>query len=251
MRNTPALEGRPSWRPFCEGNTLTELAEQTSADAAPSSSARRRKGSGLDAMVLPELKQLASTLGLKGTAAMRKSQLIDAIQSAQGGSGSASGAASAPRRRTPRAEPEARRRTPSLVPATRATTTSPARWTSSNVRLAWNGPAARTPPGPSRRPRPRRARPRPRTGPTRPPTPPATGGDATAGTGTVRPGRTGRLRPGTTSRGTTRLGKQPVSGQPVSGQPARDTSPGTTSRPRPAVAGQPVPRQPVPGQPVP
>ena len=43
---------------------------------------RKRKGSGLDSMVLPELKQLASTLGLKGTGAMRKGQLIDAIRSA-------------------------------------------------------------------------------------------------------------------------------------------------------------------------
>ena len=31
-------------------------------------------------MVLPELKQLASTLGIKGTGAMRKGQLIDAIR---------------------------------------------------------------------------------------------------------------------------------------------------------------------------
>ncbi|WP_235970850.1 transcription termination factor Rho [Microlunatus kandeliicorticis] len=36
-------------------------------------------------MVLPELKQLASSLGLKGTGAMRKPQLIDAIRGAQGG----------------------------------------------------------------------------------------------------------------------------------------------------------------------
>ncbi|HET9871034.1 MAG TPA: transcription termination factor Rho [Propionibacteriaceae bacterium] len=36
-------------------------------------------------MVLPELKQLASSLGLKGTGAMRKSQLIAAIQSVQSG----------------------------------------------------------------------------------------------------------------------------------------------------------------------
>ena len=43
----------------------------------------RRKGTGLDAMVLPELKQLAQSLGVKGTGAMRKSQLIDAIRSAQ------------------------------------------------------------------------------------------------------------------------------------------------------------------------
>ncbi|WP_415107537.1 transcription termination factor Rho [Micropruina sp.] len=36
-------------------------------------------------MLLPELKQLGASLGLKGTGAMRKSQLIDAIRSAQGG----------------------------------------------------------------------------------------------------------------------------------------------------------------------
>ncbi|HEV8055721.1 MAG TPA: transcription termination factor Rho [Nocardioidaceae bacterium] len=35
-------------------------------------------------MVLPELKQLAGSLGIKGTGAMRKGQLIEAIQSAQG-----------------------------------------------------------------------------------------------------------------------------------------------------------------------
>ncbi len=44
---------------------------------------RRRKGSGLDAMVLPELKQLAGRLGIRGTGGMRKSQLIEAIRSAQ------------------------------------------------------------------------------------------------------------------------------------------------------------------------
>ncbi len=51
--------------------------------------ARKRRGSGLDAMVLPELKQMAGTLGIRGTGAMRKSQLIDAIQSAQRGQPSA------------------------------------------------------------------------------------------------------------------------------------------------------------------
>ncbi len=43
----------------------------------------RRKGAGLDGMLLPELKQLGSQLGLKGTGTMRKSALIDAIKSAQ------------------------------------------------------------------------------------------------------------------------------------------------------------------------
>jgi transcription termination factor Rho len=76
---------------------LTEIAEVTSASPHDggtgeqskqlTSDRRNRKGSGLDSMVLTELKQLASSLGIKGTGAMRKSQLIAAIQSAQQGPG--------------------------------------------------------------------------------------------------------------------------------------------------------------------
>jgi transcription termination factor Rho len=76
---------------------LTEIAEVTNASPHDegtgeeskqlTSDRRKRKGSGLDSMVLAELKQLASSLGIKGTGAMRKSQLIDAIQSAQRGPG--------------------------------------------------------------------------------------------------------------------------------------------------------------------
>ena len=65
---------------------MTDTVEVTSAAPSEAGAGRKRRGSGLDSMVLPELKQLASTLGLKGTGAMRKSQLIDAIQSAQNGS---------------------------------------------------------------------------------------------------------------------------------------------------------------------
>ena len=65
---------------------MTDTVEVTSAAPDEAGAGRKRRGSGLDSMVLPELKQLASTLGLKGTGAMRKSQLIDAIQSAQNGS---------------------------------------------------------------------------------------------------------------------------------------------------------------------
>jgi len=76
---------------------LTEIAEMTGASSheegtgeqskQSTSDRRNRKGSGLDSMVLAELKQLAGSLGIKGTGAMRKGQLIDAIQSAQRGSG--------------------------------------------------------------------------------------------------------------------------------------------------------------------
>ena len=73
---------------------MTDIAEVTSASPIEEGAGeqatqlpndrRNRKGSGLDSMVLAELKQLASSLGIKGTGAMRKSQLIDAIRTAQG-----------------------------------------------------------------------------------------------------------------------------------------------------------------------
>ena len=50
-------------------------------EAAP----KRRSGSGLSGMLLPELKQVAAGLGIKGVGGMRKSQLIDAIKAAQSG----------------------------------------------------------------------------------------------------------------------------------------------------------------------
>ena len=46
----------------------------------------KRRGSGLSGKLLPELQQMACDLGITGTAKMRKSELIAAIQSAQGGS---------------------------------------------------------------------------------------------------------------------------------------------------------------------
>ncbi|MFE3248753.1 transcription termination factor Rho [Streptomyces sp. NPDC059209] len=53
--------------------------------ATGTTSRRRRSGTGLDGMVLAELQQVASGLGIRGTARMRKSQLIDVIKEAQGG----------------------------------------------------------------------------------------------------------------------------------------------------------------------
>ncbi|MFF5564719.1 transcription termination factor Rho [Streptomyces sp. NPDC012623] len=67
---------------------------------------RRRSGTGLDGMVLAELQQVASGLGIRGTARMRKSQLIEVIKEAQAGSSpaakaadSADGAETKPKRR--------------------------------------------------------------------------------------------------------------------------------------------------------
>lgn len=53
--------------------------------AAPSTTRRRRTGSGLAAMLLPELQSLAASLGITGTGRMRKGELISAIQERQGG----------------------------------------------------------------------------------------------------------------------------------------------------------------------
>ncbi|MEV0405963.1 transcription termination factor Rho [Actinoallomurus sp. NPDC050550] len=78
---------------------LSDAAAATASDAAPAEKAaprRRRSGTGLSAMVLPELKALASSLGISGTGGMRKSQLIAAIQDRQtqnAGGGESAGSA--------------------------------------------------------------------------------------------------------------------------------------------------------------
>ena len=55
-------------------------------DAGPETPrSRRRPGTGLSAMLLPDLQKLAQSLGISGTGRMRKSQLIVAIQEKQGG----------------------------------------------------------------------------------------------------------------------------------------------------------------------
>lgn len=60
---------------------------------------RRRSGTGLEGMVLAELQQVASGLGIKGTARMRKGQLIEVIKEAQA-------AGSAPKAAAPAADAE-------------------------------------------------------------------------------------------------------------------------------------------------
>ncbi|MFC7220547.1 transcription termination factor Rho [Streptomyces polyrhachis] len=68
--------------------------DSASAGDAPAP-ARRRRGTGLEGMVLAELQQVASGLGIKGTARMRKSQLIDVIKERQAAGGSSPSAAPA------------------------------------------------------------------------------------------------------------------------------------------------------------
>ena len=62
---------------------MTETTDTAPTAAAPASGARKG-GGGLDAMLLPQLKQLAGGLGIKATG-MRKGALIEAIKTAQSG----------------------------------------------------------------------------------------------------------------------------------------------------------------------
>lgn len=70
-------------------DSTVDNAPATDATAAPAAGSRRRRGTGLEGMVLAELQQVASGLGIKGTARMRKSQLIEVIKEAQAGGGAA------------------------------------------------------------------------------------------------------------------------------------------------------------------
>ncbi len=81
--------------------TPNDQAAASADEAAAPAKRQRRRAPGLDGMVLAELQQLATSLGLKGTGRMRKGQLIEAIKAAQsGGSAPAEGHAPATRDNT-------------------------------------------------------------------------------------------------------------------------------------------------------
>ncbi|MGH4033790.1 transcription termination factor Rho [Actinomycetota bacterium Odt1-20B] len=87
----------------------------TDASAAPATGAsagsRRRRGTGLEGMVLAELQQVASGLGIRGTARMRKSQLIEVIKEAQAGGGAPAKAADAATETKPKRRATSKART--------------------------------------------------------------------------------------------------------------------------------------------
>jgi transcription termination factor Rho len=93
--NAPSGVGRGP-----DGVTAPDAANATSAGpggvasaAAPVLAARdgraRRGGGGLASKLLPELQQMAQSMGIKGTGRMRKGELISAIQERQGGAATA------------------------------------------------------------------------------------------------------------------------------------------------------------------
>ncbi|MBK5217153.1 MAG: Rho termination factor N-terminal domain-containing protein, partial [Propionibacteriales bacterium] len=68
-----------------EATTITPGAGAGSSAAEAASTPRPKSGRGLNGKVLAELQQVAGGLGISGTAKMRKSVLIEAIQAAQNG----------------------------------------------------------------------------------------------------------------------------------------------------------------------
>ncbi|MGC9380845.1 transcription termination factor Rho [Streptomyces sp. MH13] len=109
------------------GARVEETAAAPSTDAsAPATGAgsRRRRGTGLEGMVLAELQQVASGLGIRGTARMRKSQLIEVIKEAQAAGGApakaAPAAADAAGETKPKRRSTSRARTGDEAPAEKA-----------------------------------------------------------------------------------------------------------------------------------
>ncbi|WP_239332954.1 transcription termination factor Rho [Frankia sp. CiP3] len=80
-------------------DVLPDSARESAEPQTPTSSVdagsprRRRSGTGLSAMLLPELQAMASSLGIQGVGRLRKGQLIAAIQNVQTPAGAAGGAA--------------------------------------------------------------------------------------------------------------------------------------------------------------
>jgi transcription termination factor Rho len=82
---------------------VTETTETTPAPAGNASGGAKKTG-GLSSKLLPELKALASGMGIKGAGSMKKAQLVDAIKAAQSGGGQSGGGSSAPKTDTSRSE---------------------------------------------------------------------------------------------------------------------------------------------------
>ena len=62
---------------------MTDTAEAAPTAERGGRSSSARAGGGLSTKLLPELKQIAGGLGIKGVSGMKKAQLVEAIRAAQ------------------------------------------------------------------------------------------------------------------------------------------------------------------------
>ncbi|EFC84948.1 Rho termination factor N-terminal domain-containing protein, partial [Parafrankia sp. EUN1f] len=87
-----AAPASPVDSPAAAGTTTVDSADPIGSNGNHAASAgsaaaprRRRSGTGLSAMLLPELQAMASQMGIPGVGRLRKGQLIAAIQNVQSG----------------------------------------------------------------------------------------------------------------------------------------------------------------------
>jgi len=106
---TEILSGGPTASDDAPAGISAAPAPAGGSSTAPKS--RSRGGTGLSSLLMPDLQQIAQTLGIPGSGRMRKGQLIEAIEARQGGSaggkGSGKRAASAGAGATRRAKQDA------------------------------------------------------------------------------------------------------------------------------------------------
>ncbi len=102
LASAPAVENG-SARTSRGSRSADEPAAAAAAAAAAAGTRRRRQGTGLSAMLLPELQAMAQSMGIQGVGRLRKGQLIAAIQNLQN---DAAGGASAPAAGVPDAPAE-------------------------------------------------------------------------------------------------------------------------------------------------
>jgi transcription termination factor Rho len=81
---TPATTGSAA-APDRAGSASSGPDKSGQAGDAAAAGTRRRAGAGAAGMLLPELQRLAQSLGMTGTARMRKGELVAAIEQRQGG----------------------------------------------------------------------------------------------------------------------------------------------------------------------
>jgi len=91
--NTGAAAGTPAGpglSPPAAGTASTTEGTDAPAGETVTDKPARQGGSGLSGLKLADLQRVAQSMGITGTGRMRKSQLVEAIQSKQGGGGGAS-----------------------------------------------------------------------------------------------------------------------------------------------------------------
>jgi transcription termination factor Rho len=81
--DAPDSAGRAGASPEPTGAVRSWANTDSRAGQPLTTEASRRSGTGLSAMLLPELQRLAQSMGIQGTGRMRKGQVIAAIEERQ------------------------------------------------------------------------------------------------------------------------------------------------------------------------